>query len=159
MAWKLDKRREASADGFVVDVRWGLIERQPKVYNFDAYKQLVQMAGQRGLEVQLVASFHQCGGNVGDDCSIPSPASVTHHGDVGFKDQHGNQNKACISTLADDVPQDGGRTPLDMYGDWMAALARAFQHDHEDPGGHVALWRLSVPVLPLQQRLAVLRHR
>jgi len=127
VAWKLDKLREANADGFMVDVWWGLTERQPKVYNFDAYKQLVQMAEQRGLKVQLVASFHQCGGNVGDDCSIPLPAWVTHHGDVWFKDQHGNQNKEYISIFADDVPLDGGRTPLDMYGDWMAALAGAFE--------------------------------
>lgn len=126
-AWKLDKLREANADGFMVDVWWGLTERQPKVYNFDAYKQLVQMAEQRGLKVQFVASFHQCGGNVGDDCSIPLPSWVTHHGDVWFKDQHGNQNKEYISIFADDVPLEGGRTPLDMYGDWMAALAAAFE--------------------------------
>lgn len=127
VSWHLDKIREANADGLMVDVWWGLTEKQPKVYDFGPYLELLGMAEQRGLKVQFVASFHQCGGNVGDDCSIPLPAWVTKHSDIWFTDQHGNQNKEYISFFADDVALEGGRTPLDMYGDWMAALAAALE--------------------------------
>jgi len=74
-----------------------------------------------------VASFHQCGGNVGDDCDIPLPAFVLKNSDVWYKDQNGIENREYISLFADDVPLEGGRTPLDMYGDWMIALAAAFE--------------------------------
>jgi hypothetical protein len=57
LAWELDKLKEANADGFMVDVWWGITEVQPKVYNFGAYQELVQMAEERGLKVQLVTSF------------------------------------------------------------------------------------------------------
>jgi len=126
MSWMLDKLRDAGADGFMVDVWWGLTERQPKVYNFDAYKELVQMAEQRGLRIQFVASFHTCGGNVNDACDIGLPAFVYENNDIWYRDQERRENKEYISLFADNVRLKDGRTPLEMYGDWFGALAETF---------------------------------
>jgi len=126
LAWELDKLRESNADGFMVDVWWGITEPQPKAYNFGAYQELVEMAEERGLKVQFVTSFHQCGGNVGDDCFIPLPSFVTQQSDIWFKDQNGAETKEYISFFADDVAMDDGRTVLDMYADWFSALASTF---------------------------------
>eukprot|EP00439_Symbiodinium_sp_Y106_P060608 s3931_g8.t14 len=78
--------------------------------------------------VQLVTSFHQCGGNVGDTCDIPLPAFVTSQGDIWYKDQHGHEDKEYISLFADNVTIEG-RTPLQMYSDWFNALSASFAAD------------------------------
>jgi len=59
--------KKAGVEGVMVDVWWGLVEKDgPSVYNWRGYTDLMEMAKQVGLKVQAVMSFHQCGGNVGD---------------------------------------------------------------------------------------------
>lgn len=124
----LDKVKSANVDGFMADCWWGVTEKTEKAYDFAAYKQLVSMAKGRGMKVQFVASFHECGGNVGDSCNIPVPSFVGQHNDVFYKDQFGNTDKEYISLFADNVTV-GGRTPLQMYSDWFEAFATTFAAD------------------------------
>lgn len=128
-AWKLDKLRDAGADGVMVDVWWGLTERQARKYDFSAYQELVRMVKEKGMRVQFVASFHQCGGNVGDDCNIPLPSWVTQNDDIWFTDRNGNANKEYITFFADGLKLKEGRTPIEIYGDWMSAMASTFSSD------------------------------
>eukprot|EP00440_Ansanella_granifera_P010611 gb/GFBE01011513.1/.p1 GENE.gb/GFBE01011513.1/~~gb/GFBE01011513.1/.p1 ORF type:complete len:495 (+),score=74.32 gb/GFBE01011513.1/:1-1485(+) len=116
----------SGADGFMMDVWWGITEPSPKRYDFTAYRQLLNQAKVRGFKVQVVTSFHRCGGNVGDDCSIPLPAFVLNASDVWYKDSQGRETQEYISLFADDV-NIGGRTPLEMYTDWFAAFATEFR--------------------------------
>lgn len=59
--------KSAGVEGVMMDVWWGLVERdQPGHYNWGGYADLLEMAKRHGLKVQAVMSFHQCGGNVGD---------------------------------------------------------------------------------------------
>jgi beta-amylase len=61
--------KSAGVEGVMVDVWWGLVEKDgPLKYNWEAYAELVQMVQLHGLKLQVVMSFHQCGGNVGDSC-------------------------------------------------------------------------------------------
>lgn len=61
--------KSAGVEGVMVDVWWGLVEKDgPLKYNWEAYAELVQMVQIHGLKIQVVMSFHQCGGNVGDSC-------------------------------------------------------------------------------------------
>lgn len=61
--------KSAGVEGVMVDVWWGLVEKEgPMKYNWDGYEELVKMAERNGLKMQMVMSFHQCGGNVGDSC-------------------------------------------------------------------------------------------
>jgi beta-amylase len=61
--------RSAGVEGIMVDVWWGLVERDgPMKYDWEGYAELVRMAERNGLKMQMVMSFHQCGGNVGDSC-------------------------------------------------------------------------------------------
>lgn len=63
-------------------------------------------------------SFHQCGGNVGDDVWIPLPDWVLEMGmenpDIFFTDRMGQRNKECLSWGVDRVPIFGGRTALEV---------------------------------------------
>lgn len=61
--------KSAGVEGIMVDVWWGLVERdRPGSYDWGGYDELMEMATKIGLKVQAVMSFHQCGGNVGDSC-------------------------------------------------------------------------------------------
>ncbi|CAJ1375861.1 unnamed protein product [Effrenium voratum] len=120
---QLQQLKGGNVDGVMADVWWGATEPSPKSYNFDAYKQLLELCKEVGLKAQLVTSFHQCGGNVGDTCNIPLPSFVTGEKDIWYKDQHGHEDKEYISLFADNVTI-AGRTPLQMYKDWFDALAQ-----------------------------------
>jgi beta-amylase len=82
----LQALKSAGVEGVMMDVWWGLVERDtPGVYNWGGYTELLEMAKRHGLKVQAVMSFHQCGGNVGDSCtyvffSSYFPFSVTWYG-------------------------------------------------------------------------------
>lgn len=61
--------KSAGVDGVMVDAWWGLVEKDgPMKYNWEGYAELINMVGKLGLKLQVVMSFHQCGGNVGDSC-------------------------------------------------------------------------------------------
>lgn len=61
--------KSAGVEGVMVDAWWGLVEKDgPLKYNWEGYVELVNMVEKHGLKVQVVMSFHQCGGNVGDSC-------------------------------------------------------------------------------------------
>lgn len=61
--------KSAGVEGVMVDAWWGLVEKDgPLNYNWDAYVELVNMVHKHDLKLQVVMSFHQCGGNVGDTC-------------------------------------------------------------------------------------------
>lgn len=62
--------KSAGVEGIMVDVWWGLVEREgPTQYNWSGYRELMELCARIGLKVQAVMSFHQCGGNVGDSCT------------------------------------------------------------------------------------------
>ena len=63
----LQALKSAGVEGIMMDVWWGLVERDaPGAYNWGGYAELLEMAKKHGLKVQAVMSFHKCGGNVGD---------------------------------------------------------------------------------------------
>lgn len=63
-------------------------------------------------------SFHQCGGNVGDDVFIPIPQWVLDIGkenpDIFFTDKHGVRNPECLSWGIDKIRVLRGRTALEV---------------------------------------------
>lgn len=113
--------------------RWGIVEHaEPQQYDFSAYQRLFETAAQAGLKIQAVMSFHAAGGNVGDTCKISLPAWVTEIGDrnpdIYYTDKQGYRNKECLSLGCDTEPLFWGRSPLDMYRDFIGAFADAFDH-------------------------------
>ncbi|KAK4406018.1 Beta-amylase 1, chloroplastic [Sesamum angolense] len=86
-----ERRRGGDNDGCMV----GLVEgEKPGEYNWGGYSELLEMAKKHGLKVQAVMSFHQCGGNVGDSCTIPLPKWVVEEidkdPDLAYTDQWGD---------------------------------------------------------------------
>jgi len=128
LASQLDQLKGASVDGVATDVWWGLTEKTAKQYDFGPYKTVVSMLKERGMKIQLMASFHQCGGNVGDACNIPIPSFVHQAAGIWYTDKDGHEDKEYISLFADNVTI-AGRTPLQMYHDWLTAFVSTFSAD------------------------------
>jgi beta-amylase len=120
----LKKLQEASVDGIMVDVWWGLVEKRAKTYTFTGYEKLFKLFDQYKLKIIPVLSFHQCGGNVGDTCKIPIPQFVLNCKPF-WKDAEGHYNSEYISFSYDNV-QLNGRTPIEMYSDFMRAFKNTF---------------------------------
>ncbi|PRP87859.1 beta-amylase [Planoprotostelium fungivorum] len=119
--------KAGGVDGIMTDVWWGLVEKQPKVYNFDAYKTMFHMARDAGLHVQAVLSFHKCGGNVGDSCNIPLPSWVLDIGktnpDIFYQGPLRQPDDEYLSCGVDNIALFQGRTAVQLYSDFMNAFA------------------------------------
>ena len=59
-----------------VNAQWGAVERSPRRYDWSGYRQLFELVRGAGLRLQVVLSFHACGGNVGDSAQVPLPRWV-----------------------------------------------------------------------------------
>ncbi|KAA8527837.1 hypothetical protein F0562_035294 [Nyssa sinensis] len=129
----LQALKSAGVEGVMMDVWWGLVERDaPGAYNWGGYVELLEMAKKHGLKVQAVMSFHQCGGNVGDSCTIPLPKWVVEEvdkdPDLAYTDQWGMRNYEYISLGCDTLPVLKGRSPIQCYADFMRAFRNNFEH-------------------------------
>jgi beta-amylase len=131
LKWQFQTLKAGGVDGVMMDVWWGLTEPQEKQYNFSAYTTIVELAQSIGLKVQLVTSFHRCGGNVGDNCNIPLPGWLLNlqgsYSSAWYTDQWGHRDFEYINLAVDEQKIFNGRSPVDMYADWFAALAAAMK--------------------------------
>ncbi|KAL7105651.1 hypothetical protein ACP275_07G057400 [Erythranthe tilingii] len=129
----LQALKSAGVEGIMMDVWWGLVEAEkPGEYNWGGYSELLEMAKKHGLKVQAVMSFHQCGGNVGDSCTIPLPKwaveEIEKDPDLAYTDQWGRRNHEYISLGCDTLPVLKGRTPVQCYSDFMRSFRDTFTH-------------------------------
>ncbi|KAL9664282.1 hypothetical protein QQ045_019681 [Rhodiola kirilowii] len=149
--------KSAGVEGVMVDVWWGLVEKEgPCKYNWEGYADLVRLVQRHGLKLQAVMSFHQCGENVGDSCrydhlvfrqlfnqlheilkllslidSIPLPPwvleEISKNPDLVYTDRSGRRNPEYISLGCDALPILRGRTPIQVYADYMRSFRNRFK--------------------------------
>ncbi|KAJ6972322.1 hypothetical protein NC653_032791 [Populus alba x Populus x berolinensis] len=129
--------KSANVDGVMVDCWWGIVEAHtPQEYNWNGYKRLFQMVHELKLKLQVVMSFHECGGNVGDDVCIPLPNWVAEIGrsnpDIFFTDREGRRNPECLSWGIDKERVLRGRTAIEVYFDYMRSFRAEFDEFFED---------------------------
>ncbi|KAK3429515.1 hypothetical protein EUGRSUZ_E01023 [Eucalyptus grandis] len=122
----------AGVEGVVMEVWWGLVEReQPRVYNWDGYWEIVTMARRCGLKVRAVMGFHQCGTGPGDPHWIPLPVWVLREmekdPDIAYSDRFGRRSMEYISLGCDSLPVLQGRSPIQAYADFMRNFRDAFR--------------------------------
>ncbi|XP_071907012.1 beta-amylase-like [Coffea arabica] len=127
---QLKKLKEIGVDGIMVDVWWGLIERNgPKMYDWAAYKSLFKLVVKIGLKIQAIMSFHQCGGNVGDSVFIPLPKWVLAIGDedpdIFYTNRSGTRDREYLSSGIDNLALFEGRTAVQIYSDYMKSFKEA----------------------------------
>lgn len=67
MAQSFKALAAAGVEGVVVEVWWGVVERdRPGVYDWRGYFDLIVLASNCGLKVRALLAFHQCGSGPGD---------------------------------------------------------------------------------------------
>lgn len=129
--------KSVNVDGVAVDCWWGIVEAHaPQEYNWNGYKRLFQMVRELKLKLQVMMSFHECGGNVGDDVCIPLPHWVAEIGrnnpDIFFTDREGRRNPECLSCGIDKERVLRGRTGVEVYFDYMRSFRTEFNEFFEE---------------------------
>lgn len=75
-------------------------------------------------------SFHECGGNIGDDVCIPLPHWVAEIGrsnpDIFFTDREGRRNPECLSWGIDKERVLRGRTAIEVLHSDRSMIATHF---------------------------------
>ena len=100
---ELKKIKELGAHAVSTDVWWGLIEKEDGKFDWSHYQKLSDIIISNGLQWVPILSFHQCGGNVGDNCNIPIPSWLWNkysHLDIAYKSEQGNTSREVISAYA-----------------------------------------------------------
>ena len=149
LAERMSRLRRVGVEGVMVDVWWGIVERDgPLRYDWKAYLDLARLASRIGLRLHAVLSFHSCGANRDDDYHVPLPRWVTDAvardpDGLLFADRAGTKSDEYLSLWADESPmmimdQHGSssgsgmdhaapRTPLECYRDFMVSFKEAFE--------------------------------
>jgi len=121
-------------DAVSVDVWWGDVEGQAdNLFDWSYYDRVFELITANGLEIAPILSFHQCGGNVGDDYTSllpawlwPKYAERTHRGvllgpdGLQHRSEQGNHSPETVQGWADRVVEneyrDVTRAFADRYG-------------------------------------------
>lgn len=78
--------------------------------------------------MQVVMSFHQCGGNTGDSCYIPLPPWVLDIGelnpDIFFTNRDRMRNREYLSFSIDERPELDGRSAIQVRNFHLSTLLR-----------------------------------
>lgn len=99
-----------------VDVWWGKVETSDNSFDWSYYDKIFRTINSAGLKIVPIMSFHQCGGNVGDNVFIPIPSWIwskyegqTFNGtvvtadDMKYLSELGNLDGEVISIWYDDL--------------------------------------------------------
>eukprot|EP00850_Spirogloea_muscicola_P014989 SM000111S18812 [mRNA] locus=s111:412288:415503:+ [translate_table: standard] len=129
----LQALRAAGTHGVMIDAWWGLVEAAgPGRYDWTAYSELFAMVAKTGLKIQVVMSYHACGGNVGDSgVSVRLPPWVQDVGrresHIYYRDRSGKYNEEYLSLGVDKLPLLHGRTAAQCYTDVLKSFTTTFR--------------------------------
>lgn len=141
----LERLAAIGVHGVMVDCWWRLCEPQPQQYDFSVYVDLANTCRSVDLKLQVVMSFHACGGNIGDNVNIPLPEWVLNAGsnrNIWFVDNQGLRNNEYISFGVDNIPvlpssnssspsaPWRSRTPVQAYAAFTKAFVSAMKDAH-----------------------------
>lgn len=121
---ELKGMKEIGVYAVSTDVWWGLVEKSDNEFDWTYYDKLSSHIINAGLKWVPILSFHQCGGNVGDECDIPIPSWIwkkyalrfgMQEDDFKYKSEQGNVSKEYVSAF-------GTPFVLEDYREFMAAF-------------------------------------
>lgn len=113
----LNLAKQMGIQGISVDVWWGNVEgEKDNQFDFSYYDQVFAAIKAADLEIIPIMSFHQCGGNVGDDYNVYLPNWIwtKYEGqsirgeklsseNLKYKSSQGNYSSEYIALWADEV--------------------------------------------------------
>lgn len=127
---QLYEAKQLGAGAVSTDVWWGLIEPEKGKFDWSHYDRVSEEIAQAGLKWVPILSFHQCGGNVGDNVNVPLPKWIWkdlatrlpgNDPDVAkFKSEQGHTSPEYVSIWAD-------HAVLENYEGVMRSFQRHFE--------------------------------
>ncbi|CAM6040713.1 unnamed protein product [Sphagnum compactum] len=135
---QLQALKGAGVEGVMVDCWWGRVQGKDfNLYNWNGYKDLFSIVKGEGLKIKAVMSFHKCGGNVGDNVTIPLPKWVTligdQNSDIYYKDRSG-PNDEYLTLGIDNETVLNGHTALQVYESYMRSFKSNMDEEYLKPG-------------------------
>jgi beta-amylase len=116
------------------DIWWGIVEPEDNHFDWSRYDRLSDEIIAAGLKWVPILSFHQCGGNVGDDCDVPVPSwiwakyvgapGVDETRDLGFVSEQGNASFETLSPWATELALEDYAELMRAFRDRFATKAR-----------------------------------
>lgn len=117
------------------DVWWGIIEADREgEFDWSYYDKLSNLIVGAGLKWVPILSFHKCGGNIGDDCTVnlpswvfPKLAGLLKSTDSAGKyvSEQGNVSSEYVSVWATDLILENYRSVMSAFQNRYAYLAPA----------------------------------
>jgi beta-amylase len=129
---QLQIAKTMGVDAVTVDVWWGKVEKPgDNQFDWSYYDRILGEIESAGLHWVPIMSFHQCGGNVGDECDIPIPAWIwTHYeregvsrGALQYKSERDKFNGETVSLWQDHVIMPQYREFMRAFQEHFAAKA------------------------------------
>ncbi|KAF3779552.1 Inactive beta-amylase 9 [Nymphaea thermarum] len=110
--------------GVSLPVWWGIVENEEAgKYNWSAYQSLAEIIRNAGLKLRVSICFHATS-------NISLPPWVIKIGesdpDIFFKDRAGKRYNNCLSLAADDLPVLAGRSPMQVYEQFLSEFKSSF---------------------------------
>ena len=131
--------KKYGVDAVSVDVWWGEVEGAgDNRFNWSYFDKIFSKIKAHDLKIVPILSFHQCGGNVGDECNIPLPpwlwtkyvgqnfkGMTVNDTDLQYKSEQGNFSKETVQVWADALV-------ANEYIDFVNAFKTHFASYNED---------------------------
>ncbi|MBU2972106.1 family 14 glycosylhydrolase [Pseudoalteromonas sp. C2R02] len=124
----LEIAKNIGINAVTIDVWWGAVEKSAdQSFDWSYYDKVFNLIESKDLKIIPIMSFHQCGGNVGDDCNIKLPKWIWSHfknienKTLMYKSEQGNYSKEYISLWADTLI-------MSQYIEFMQAFKNHFKH-------------------------------
>jgi len=124
----LDTAKNIGINAVTIDIWWGAVEKESdQSFDWSYYDKVFNLIEGKGLKIIPIMSFHQCGGNVGDDCNIPIPQWIwskfnnIENKTLMYKSEQGNYSKEYVSLWADTLI-------MPQYIEFMQAFNNHFKN-------------------------------
>lgn len=124
---KLKTMKKNGVYALTTDIWWGMVERKgDNQFDWSYYEKYAEAVEESGLKWVPIMSTHQCGGNVGDDCSVPIPSWVWKKDkteNMAFKSESGYVNKEALAPWWDGTAR--------QYEEFYRSFASQFADEKE----------------------------
>lgn len=130
--YRLGVAKSMGVQAVSVDVWWGDVEKNgDQNFNWSYYDTIFDKITNAGLDIVAIMSFHQCGGNVGDDYTAYVPSWIWSHysgvsaTDMQYRSETGAYSGEYVSLWADQYV-------VDEYIEFMNAFEARYGHMASD---------------------------
>ncbi|XP_010245368.1 PREDICTED: inactive beta-amylase 9-like [Nelumbo nucifera] len=115
-------------EGVEFPIWWGIAEKEARgKYDWSGYLELAEMVRDAGLKLRVSVCFHAA-----KQAKIELPGWVSKIGeaqpDIFFTDRSGRRYKECLSLAVDDLPVLDGKTPVQVYQEFLDSFKSSFSN-------------------------------